>query len=69
MRFKISISIPAILAIALFIVGVVSVLYYYLTFINGKFVISVAVSTVGTYLVGLLILAALTFIFLKRRIR
>lgn len=69
MRFKISIPIPAILAITLFVFGIVSLLYYYLTVIDGTFTISVPVSTIGTYLVGLFILTALTFMFLKRRIR
>ena len=69
MRYKIAISVPAILAITLFTFGVVSVLYSYLTVINGKFKISIAVPTIGAYLVGLFILAAFAFIFLKRRIR
>lgn len=66
MRFKISIPVPAILAVALFIFGVVSVLYYNLDVSNGNFKISMAVPAIGTYLVGLFILAALTFTFLKR---
>jgi uncharacterized integral membrane protein len=69
MRYKLVISIPAILAIALFILGVASVSYYYLTVIKGKFKISIGVPTIGAYIVGLFILTAIAFIFLKRRIR
>ena len=67
MRYKISISVPAVLATTLFILGLTSVLYYYSTVVNGKFKISVAVPTIGAYLVGLFIFAALAFIFFKRR--
>ncbi|WP_133159368.1 hypothetical protein [Solitalea longa] len=69
MRYKISISVPAILTITLFVFGLISVFYYYLNVINGKFKISVAVPTIGAYLVGLFILAAFAFIFFKRRNR
>lgn len=69
MRHKISISVSAILSITLFIFGVVSVIYYYLNVVDGKFKISIAVPTIGAYLFGLLILATLAFISLKRRIR
>jgi drug/metabolite transporter (DMT)-like permease len=69
MRYKISISVPALLAATLFIFGVILVLYYYLTVTNGKFKISITVPTIGVSLVGLFILAAFAYVFLKRGTR
>jgi hypothetical protein len=66
MRFKISISVPGILAIIPFVIGMVGILYYNLTVINGEFSIRVGVPTIPAYLISLGLLVAFSFVLLRK---
>lgn len=66
MRFKIQLSIPAIIAAFCFILGLTCILWYHLTTTNGKFEISMGVATLAISLITLLFLTAIIFIFLRR---
>jgi hypothetical protein len=67
MRFKIQISVPAMLATALCIFGLASMLFFNLKVANGRFLISIGLSTMLTYLATLILLTVVTFVFVKRR--
>jgi len=73
MRYKIEISAPAILSIAVFIFGLLAMLLYSLDVINGRsgsgFVISIDLQTLIIYLLSLLLCSILIFRFLKRKDR
>lgn len=71
MRYKVVISAPAILSIAVFAFGLLAIILYSLEVINGKlgtgFVISISLQTLTIYLVSLVLLSLFVFSFLKRR--
>lgn len=71
MRYKIQISVPAILSIAVFVFGLLAILLYSLEVINGRlgtgFVISISLQTLSIYLLSVLSGSFLIFTFLKRK--
>ncbi|HEX5171614.1 MAG TPA: hypothetical protein VFW11_20690 [Cyclobacteriaceae bacterium] len=71
MRYKIQISVPAILSTAVFICGLIAMLLYSLEVINGKlgtgFVISITLQTFGICLISSILCSLIIFRLLKRR--
>ena len=71
MRYKIQISAPAILSIAVLVFGLVAILFYSLDVNSGRegseFVISISLQTLSIYLVGLVLCSFFIFTFLKRK--
>jgi len=71
MRYKIQISVPAILSFAFFVAGLLVILLYSLELFNGEsgtgFMISITLQTLSVYLVSLVLCSFLMFTFLKRK--
>lgn len=67
MRVKLSLSVSALLAVAVFAFGLIIVLGSSLSIDGGEFAISLSVSTVGTYLVVLLIASTFVFRLLQKK--
>ena len=61
MRVKLSLSVPALLAVAVFVFSLIVMLGLSLSMDHGKFAINLGVPAVGAYVVVLLI--AVTFVF------
>ena len=61
MRVKLSLSVPALLAVTVFAIGLIIMLGSSLSIDGGEFAINLGVPTIGIYLVVLLI--ASTFVF------
>jgi hypothetical protein len=64
-RYKLVISRPAILATAMCILGFVTITYSHLTVTNRKFVISMGVPTLFTYVIAIVLLTLFTFVFFE----
>ena len=71
MRYKISISAPALLSAAVFVLGLFVLLFYSFDEIEGisgsGFVISITLQALIIYLVSLALVSFLLFALLKRR--
>ena len=71
MRYKIQISVPAILSTAVLIFGLVAMLLYSLDVNNerlgSEFVISISLQALSIYLLGLVLCSFFIFRFLKRK--
>jgi hypothetical protein len=67
MRVKLSLSVPALLAVAVFVISLIVMLGLSLSIDNGKFAINLGVPTIGTYLAVLLIAVIFVFRFSQKK--